>query len=133
MTGRDEREHLSVFNQVLQRLEQSGLHLKKEKCSFKVPSITYLGYQIDVAGLRPVEEKVKTVQAVPEPHNTSELKSYLVLLSYYSRFLPQMTSTQLPLYIPSSKNSAVVLYCKGKTSFQVVKRVTAILTSSDSY
>ena len=62
-----------------------------------VLSVTYLGYRIDAEGLHPVEEKVKAVQAAPEPQNTSELKSYLGLLSYYSRFLPQMASTLSPL------------------------------------
>ena len=109
VAGRDETEHLSVLNQVLQRLEQSGLHLKKEKCNFMVLSVTYLGYRIDAEGLHPVEEKVKAVQAAPEPQNTSELKSYLGQLSYYSRFLPQMASTLSPLYNLLRKKGAVVL------------------------
>ena len=44
VAGRDETEHLSVLNQVLQRLEQSGLRLKKKKSNFMVPLVTYLGY-----------------------------------------------------------------------------------------
>ena len=51
----------------------------------------YLGHQIDSEGLQPVAEKVEAVQEVPAPKNATELKSYLGLLTYYSRFLPNLS------------------------------------------
>ena len=95
VTGKTDEEHLAALEEVLQRLEQAGLRLHLKKCSFMVPSVIYLGYQIDAEGLRPVAEKVK---ALKEPRNRSELKSYLGLLSYYSRFMPNMSTTLAPLY-----------------------------------
>ena len=44
---KSEEEYLQNLNDVLHRLESSGLKLKKEKHKFMVPSITYLGYSID--------------------------------------------------------------------------------------
>ena len=43
-------------------------------------------------GLHPLQEKVKAVKEAPNP---SELKSYLGLLTYYSKFLPDVLA---PLY-----------------------------------
>ena len=58
----------------------------------------YLGHQIDAQGLHPVEEKVKALQEVPIPRNVTELKSFLGMLSYYSKFLPNLSSELAPLY-----------------------------------
>ena len=71
--------------EVLQRLAGASLHLKREKCTFLVPSVTdlRLGYKIDSQGLRPVPNKIRAIQNAPKRYNQSSLKSYLGLLSYY--------------------------------------------------
>ena len=91
-------EHLSALEEVLRRIVESGLRLRKDKCRFLAPSVVYLGHQIDSEGLHPVAENVKAVQEAPAPKNVSELKSYLELLTYYSRFLPNLSSELAPLY-----------------------------------
>ena len=58
ISGKSESEHMVTLEAVLQRLAGAGLHLKREKCTFLVPSVTYLGYRIDSQGLHPVSEKV---------------------------------------------------------------------------
>ena len=98
VTGQTEEAHLSALEEVLKRLGEAGLRLKKEKCVFMAPSVVYLGYQIDAEGIHPVSEKVKAVQEAPRPVSVSGLKSYLGLLTYYSRFLPNLSTTLAPLY-----------------------------------
>ena len=44
----------------------------------------------------PLEDKVKAVLDVPSPQNVRELKLYL--LSYYGKFLPDLSSVLAPLY-----------------------------------
>ena len=68
---------------------------------FIAPSVVYLGHKIDkidAQGLHPVPDKVRAVQEAPQPRNFTELKSYLGLLSYYSKFLPRLSTTLAPLY-----------------------------------
>ena len=52
ITGSTEEEHLRNLAQVLQRLESVGMHLKKPKCAFLLPSVAYLGHIIYVGELR---------------------------------------------------------------------------------
>eukprot|EP00731_Ephydatia_muelleri_P017061 Em0010g159a len=49
-------------------------------------------------GIHPLAEKVEAVKNAPEPKNITELKSYLGLLTYYSRFLPRMATMLAQLY-----------------------------------
>lgn len=63
-----------------------------------VPEVSYLGHRIDANGLHPLEDKVKAILEAPSPRNASELKSYPGLLSYYGKFLPDLSSVLAPLY-----------------------------------
>lgn len=98
ITGPTDQEHLGTLEKVLTRMEQAGLRLKKSKCVFMVDSVTYLGHRIDENGLHPIAKKLKAVQCAPKPSNISELKSYLGLLTYYGKFLPNLASILAPLY-----------------------------------
>ena len=82
MTGKTKADHLAALDEV----ENAGLHLKRKKCSLKQPSVTYLGHLIDAKGLHPLP--VRAVHKAPRPTSVAELKSYLGLLTYYSKFLP---------------------------------------------
>ena len=98
VTGVNDQDHLKTLSIVLDRLEKAGFRAQKSKCRFMVPSVSYLGHLIDQVGLHPLQEKVKAVKEAPSPKNVSELKSYLGLLTYYSKFLPNMADVLAPLY-----------------------------------
>lgn len=98
LTGANEEEHLKTLSLVLDRLEKAGFRARRSKCQFMVQLVSYLGHLIDQFGLHPLQEKVKAVKEAPSPKNVSELKSYLGLLTYYSKFLPNMADVLAPLY-----------------------------------
>ncbi|XP_062513104.1 uncharacterized protein K02A2.6-like [Corticium candelabrum] len=49
-------------------------------------------------GLRPLESKYGAIREAPQPQNVTQLKSYLGLLNYYGRFLPNISTALQPLY-----------------------------------
>ena len=57
-------EHLETLEQIMARLEEAGLRLKREKLHNR---IEYLGHIIDAQGLHPTEEKVQAVKSAPQP------------------------------------------------------------------
>ena len=93
-----EAEHLSTLEEVLARLEQYGVRLNKAKCKFMLPSVEYLGYHISGDGVRPTQEKLQAIVDAPAPKDVSQLKSFLGLVNYYSKFLPHLANTLAPLY-----------------------------------
>ena len=52
---------------------------------------------IDGNGLHPTEEKLKSVKDAPRPKDVAALKSFLGLLMFYSRFLPNQSMVLAPL------------------------------------
>ena len=82
---------------VINRLKIHGFRLKKEKCKFILPSVEYLGHQINHEGIRPLEDKVEAIAKAPTPSNLRELKSFLRLLNYYGKFIPNLATIIHPL------------------------------------
>ena len=72
-TGSSDREHLDNLDQLLSRLEDFGLRVKKSKCEFFKPSVTYLGYRIDSNGLHATSDKIQSIVDAKQPENVQEL------------------------------------------------------------
>ena len=91
-------EHQNNLRQVLKKLQDSGLRLKKNKCMFFEKSVTYLGHLIDGQGIHPSSTKVQGILEAPTPKNVSELRSYLGMINYYNKFIPNASTVFKPLY-----------------------------------
>ncbi len=98
ITGEDEVSHLRTLESVLARLSETGLKVKRSKCLFMAPTVTFLGHRIDAEGLHPLSDKMEAIEAAPTPTNVTELKSFLGLLTYYGKFLPNLSTKLTPLY-----------------------------------
>ena len=99
VTGKTEAEHMENLRLVLQRLQNAGLKVNKQKCEFFRSSVTYLGHRIDRHGLHPTTEKVEAIRNAPNPTNVKELKAWLCLVNYYGRYMENLSSKRAPLYM----------------------------------
>lgn len=99
ITGRTPEEHIQHLEEVLRRLQKHGMRLKKEKCCFFQDTVEYLGHRIDAQGIHVSPNKVRAVLEAPSPKNVSELRSFLGMINYYSKFLPNLSSTLHPLHL----------------------------------
>ena len=89
--------HFKVLRQVLERLREFGLRLKRSKCKLMQPSVEYLGYRIDSQGLHTMADKVAAIQEAPRSQNVKELRAFLGLVQYYGRFVPRLSMHAYPL------------------------------------
>ncbi|XP_046443918.1 uncharacterized protein K02A2.6-like [Daphnia pulex] len=97
IAGRTEKEHWTRVEIVLQKLQEAGVRLQLEKCSFGVPEIPYLGFIVSKDGLKTSPEKIKAVQDSEKPHNLTSLRAYLGLVNYYGKFIPKLAHVSAPL------------------------------------
>ena len=122
VTGKSEEEHLQTVDEVLLRLEAAGLRLKRDKCTFMLPSVEYLGHTISAEGLQPTTEKVRAIVEAPAPQNVSQLRSFLGLVNYYGKFLPKLSSTLAPLYRLLEKQAKWIWGADQDMAFQAAKK-----------
>ena len=79
----DVEGHLSTLEQVFKRLQQHGLTLALDKCTFARETIDYLGYQVSGAGIRPLQKKTEAINRIPEPQTQKQLLHFLGALNYF--------------------------------------------------
>ncbi len=121
VTGSTMEEHLVNLDRALQVLETANLRLNKSKCSFLQHSIEYLGHRIDENGLHPTEEKIAAIRDAPTPRNVSELRAFLGIINYYSKFLPNLSSRLSPLYRLLKKKTCWIWSKEQDHAFQSAK------------
>ena len=127
ITGKDQTEHMENLGKVLKRQRETGLRLQQDKCQSMKDSVVYLGHRIDKDGLLHTEEKVRAIRDAPIPRGVSELKAYLGMLTYYSKFLPDRATVLAPLHALLQKGATWKWSEDEDKAFQESKR---LLTST---
>ena len=133
--GNTPQDHLNNLTAVLTRLQEVGLRLKREKYSFCVSEVEYLGHIISAEGLKPSPNKIKAIVDAPQPTKLSELKSFLRLINYYAKFRPNFTDSLAPLYKLLQKNQPWEWSTEQEKSYLEVKKLLStaqVLTHFDS-
>jgi len=92
-----EAEHLEILRRVLPALAEGGIQLKDSKCVFLADKLHFLGHVISGDGVDMDPAKVEAVNEYPRPETKKEVRSFLGLIRYYCRFIPQHARILAPL------------------------------------
>lgn len=117
-------EHMNVLNLVFDRLCAANLTINYEKSEFCCSSLSYLGYVVDAHGLHTDQSKVDTIVNFPLPRTYTELKRFIGLTSWYSRFIEHFATTAAPLHNLTkgkSKNKSIQWTDEARDSFMELK------------
>lgn len=95
ITGSNHREQLANLDQVLERLCDKGLCLKKSKCHCMQSSVDYLGHVLDRIHTTPSRQR--TIAEARALSNIKKLHSFLGVIKYYAHFLPNVSIVLHPL------------------------------------
>ncbi|GBG92057.1 hypothetical protein CBR_g54312 [Chara braunii] len=93
-TAREHAEHLAL---VLQSLRDNQYKINREKSSFGVPSVIYLGHVISGDGLAPEAAKIAATQEWPQPQTVRDVRSFMGLASYCRKFVRNFFAVVAPL------------------------------------
>ena len=82
---------------VFSRLKQYQLKIKPKKSFFFQMKVSFLGHVLSAKGILPNPEKVDKVRDWPVPKTSKEVHSFIGLVSYYHRFIPNFAKWLKPL------------------------------------
>ena len=98
IASRSHREHEDHLRQVFELLRQNGLFINKDKCLLGVSSLSFLGHKVTRDGIAPMSERVEAILKFPTPNTKKQLQSFLGMVNFYHRFLPNIAETLVPLH-----------------------------------
>ena len=90
-------EHIALIRELLLRLRNSNLTAKPSKCFVAYESLECLGHIVGSEQLRPVPEKVQAIQNFSRPGTKKQVKSFLGLVGFYRKFIPNFSAIASPL------------------------------------
>lgn len=94
-------------------------------CAFFQDEIEYLGYTLTKEGLKKTKEKVKAIVAAAQPRNLSEVRSFIGLVNYYNKFIPEAASILSPIYDLLKANTTFLWSRKCQDAFVRIKETIA--------
>ena len=71
--------------------------LNAEKCTLRMTKVVFMGLLLTRHGIGPTHEKVRVVVEASQPQSPSELRSFLGLVGFSARFIPDFSTTAEPL------------------------------------
>ena len=95
--GKSWEEHNDRLVKVLDRARKINLKLSYQKSQIGLSEVTYVGHRLTGEGLKPTDERVKAIKSLPRPTNLQELQTVLGMISYVSKFIPNMSEINAPL------------------------------------
>lgn len=138
ITSKTFEEHIILLREVARRLDNANLSVNISKCEFFRKSLKYLGFVVDELGLRTDPDKVAAMLNFPQPINTTEIKRFVGMCSWYRRFVPHFSSLIAPIndLLKGKKKGEKVLWSEeAGVAFDKIKQalVSAPILSSPDF
>ncbi|KAF2902564.1 hypothetical protein ILUMI_03621 [Ignelater luminosus] len=93
----NKKEHEIRLNKVLDVLEQKALTLNQKKCIFGKSSVTFMGHILSEKEIQLLESKIETIESFRQPQTKEQVRSFLGLVNYVGKFIPDLATTTEPL------------------------------------
>ncbi|KAK7504021.1 hypothetical protein BaRGS_00004753 [Batillaria attramentaria] len=122
VASRSREEHLDHLRQVFYLLSINGLVINKGKCVFGVPELDFLGHRVSAEGIRPLPDRVASLQDCPTPADRTSLQRFLGMINYYHRFIPHIAGILAPLHAQASGKGQSIQWTEScQTAFEKAK------------
>ena len=70
-------------------------------------AVQYLAFVVNRDGVHPSPRKVQAIRELQELENLTELKSFLGMVNYYRRFIPDNTSSPFEWFVSRDHSVAM--------------------------
>ena len=95
--GESEIEHDANFITLCETARTNGLNLNVKKLQFKSKDCKFFGHKLTPNGLKADEGKIEAIVKMEPPKNETELRSFLSMVNYLSRYTPVLAELRPPL------------------------------------
>lgn len=118
----ENREQLEErTRKVLNRLKDNDITLNNNKCRYGETQVQFLGHVLSAQTIRPVKDKLESIKLFRNPENADEIRSFLGLVNYIGRFIPNLATLSEPLRQLTKKSVKFEWTAQQQNSFKAIK------------
>ncbi|XP_039451539.1 uncharacterized protein K02A2.6-like [Culex pipiens pallens] len=86
------RDHNANLKNLLSRLKLNHVKLNNSKLKLCETSVKFYGHVLTTEGLQPDHTKISTIKHYPVPTSRTELHRFIGMVTYLSRFIPNLSA-----------------------------------------
>lgn len=116
-------EHDRTLQRVLQIAKERNLRFGFHKCEFGQQQLEFFGYIFSSAGISPSPSNVCAIKDAPVPQNDSKVRSFLGMLQYCGRFIPNLAEISAPLRFLTHKDVERAWTSRQQHAFETLKEL----------
>ena len=94
--GKDEAGHAANLHNLMKTARRHGLIFNIDKCD-KRQSLKFFGLVFDAEGAHPAPKRIRDIEQMRRPVNSTELQEFLGVATYMSPFIPKLSQQTAPL------------------------------------
>ena len=121
--GRSEREHDKNLKNLPCRAREKGIKFNPEKAMIRQKQVKYFGHVITDKGLFADKDKISAILNIKTPESRHELETLLGMLTYLSKFAPNLADVTSPMRMLLKKDTEFIWGPEQDEAFQTVKQI----------
>jgi hypothetical protein len=121
--SKSEEEHAWHLRVILQRLRDHQLYAKFINCAFWLKEIPFLGHIVSIEGIAVDPSKVQEVVDWKSPRLVTQICSFIGLVRYYRRFIPNFSKITKPMTKLLEKEAKFKWSPQCKEAFLTLKKL----------
>ena len=119
--GTTQAEHDHTLRAVFLCFSDKGLTLDREKCEYNQDQLNFFGFVFSGDGISHDPLKVEAIKHAPPPSTDKDVRSFIGLGTYCSKFIHNFSDLSQPLRELTKKNMPFKWTSEHQKSFQAVK------------
>lgn len=123
--GSDQKEHDVHLAAVKQALMANEVTLNESKCIYSKNGLKFLGHNLSANGITPDVDKLESIRNFREPRTGEEVRSFLGLVNYVGKFIPDLATVTNPLRILTKKDQTFIWGTEQQEAFIKLKESMA--------
>lgn len=119
--GKDRKEHDERLEMAQKKLKENNVTMNDTKCIYGVSQVKFLGHILSEKGIAADSDKLESIRKFREPTTSEEVRSFLGLVNYVGKFIPNLATLTEPLRLLMKQKQKFVWASDQQKAFNRLK------------